>query len=652
MNKRREPDPNCVCQPDPSRPAMTDHRDCLLHTAFHETPALMAILAADGTVLEVSRSACEAAGFSPAQLPGCVFWQSPWWRGLQEEAYRVCGHVVEAREGRAVRFDCSYRTASGELRHSSFHLTPVRNRSGRVSHIVATGFDITERKKSADELHATHQRLRLAQKAAGTAAFEWDIKHNVNRWSREMEELYGLEAGAFGNGSYEKWLDLVFPEDRTLVERAAQESLKSGTFSAEWRVFKPADGQVRWIQARGKVLYDALGNPERMIGVNTDITQQTREAAARQESEERFRFTFEEAALGLAHVGLDGRWLHINRKLCEIVGYSREELLSMTFQDITYPDDLDADLAHVRDLLEGRAQRYSMEKRYIRKDGSLVWVNLTVSLLRDPEGTARYFISVIEDITARKQMEGALAQSCTELETQVSLRTSALRSLSNRLMQLQDEERRRIARELHDSVGQYLTAIAINLDLLARPDGLNQAELITESRQLLNHCLTEIRTLSHLLHPPLLDETGFASAAQWYVEGFARRSRVAVELHLAPLDRLPANVELVLFRVLQETLNNIHRHSGSNKAVVRLEFDGKQVALEVRDFGHGIPPDHLARFQSSGTGVGVGLAGIRERVSELAGKMDITSDPDGTTVKVFLPTPDKSAASGRFSAAG
>ncbi len=356
--------------------------------------------------------------------------------------------------------------------------------------------------------------------------------------------------------------------------------------------------------------------------------------AVRHESDEGFRYTFEEAALGMAHVGLDGRWLHINRKLCEIVGYTRDELLAMTFQDITHPDDLPADLAHAHDLLDGKADRYSMEKRYLRKDGSLVWVNLTASLLRDPDGTPRYFISVVEDITARKQMEEALARSCAELESQVAQRTSALRSLSNRLMQLQDEERRRIARELHDSVGQYLTALAINLDLLATPEGQNRATLVAESRQLLDHCLSETRTLSHLLHPPLLDETGFASAAQWYVEGFARRSGVDIQLRLPPLQRLPANVELMLFRVLQETLNNIHRHAESNKAEVSLDFDGRQVILEVRDFGQGIHPDRLERFRSSGTGVGVGLAGIRERVSELGGTMEISSGRGGTAVRV------------------
>ncbi len=361
------------------------------------------------------------------------------------------------------------------------------------------------------------------------------------------------------------------------------------------------------------------------------------QSAPRHESEERFRFTFEEAALGMAHVGLDGRWLRINRKLCEIVGYTREELLRMTFQDITYPEDLEKDMEHVSELLGGKVQRYSMEKRYIRKNRSLVWVNLTVSLLRDAEGAPLYFISVVEDISARKRMEEALASSYNELESQVAQRTSALRALSSRLMQLQDEERRRIARELHDSVGQYLTAIAINLDLMARSEGNDHAALVAESRELLNHSLSEIRTLSHLLHPPLLDETGLASAAQWYVEGFARRSGIAVEVDLPPLDRLPANIEMTLFRVLQESLNNIHRHAESTRAQVRIGLEDGRVILEVRDFGRGMQAERLERFRNSGTGVGVGLAGIHERVSELGGELEISSDHGGTIVKVSVP---------------
>jgi PAS domain S-box-containing protein len=619
-----------------------------LRAAFHEAPVLFALLDTDGTVIEVSRTACEASGFPQDQLNGLPFWRAPWWRNLPEEAAQLQAQIAEAALGRAFQSDCAYQIASGATRYASRFLSPVRDAFGDVSSIIALSFDITERKNAVDELQLTKERLSLAQKAGASGTFDWDIKNNRNVWSQEIEDLYGLEPGGFGTGTYEKWLELVFPDDRADAEAAVQNSLKSGILNGEWRILRPSDGQIHWLHARGKVLYDRDGRPERLIGVNTDITEHKHAATVRHESEERFRFTFEEAALGMAHVGLDGRWLRINRKLCEIVGYTREELLYMTFQEITHPDDLENDLAHVKELVEGKIQRYSIEKRYIRKDGSPVWVNLTVSLLRDPDGTPKYFISVVEDISVRKQMEEALTRSYSELETQVAQRTSALRLLSNRLMHLQDEERRRIARELHDSVGQYLTAIAINLDLLARPEGQNRTALIAECRQLLNHSLSETRTLSHLLHPPLLDETGFTSAAQWYVEGFARRSGIAVEMDLPPLERLPANTEIMLFRVLQETLNNIHRHSGSTRAEVRLLFDAESVTLEIRDFGRGIQPERLERFRNSGTGVGVGLAGIRERVSELGGAMEIDSTAGGTTVSVTVPA---STTTDRVSAA-
>jgi PAS domain S-box-containing protein len=616
--------------------------------AFHEAPVLLTLLETDGTVVEVSRTACEASGFVQHQFNGLPFWEAPWWRNLPEEVSELRAQIAEAALGHSFQRDCAYQIASGETRYASRVLSPVRDASGQVSRIFALGFDITDRKIALNELQLTKERLSLAQKAGASGTFDWDIKNNRNIWSQEIEDLYGLEPDGFGAGTYEKWLELVLPDDRSGAEAAVQNSLKSGILNGEWRILRPSDGQIHWLHARGKVLYDREGRPERLIGINTDITEQKRAAVARHESEERFRFTFEEAALGMAHVGIDGRWLRINRKLCEIVGYTREELLYMTFQEVTHPDDLENDLSHVKELVEGKIQRYSIEKRYIRKDGSPVWVNLTVSLLRDPEGTPTYFISVVEDISVRKQMEEQLSRSYIQLESQVAQRTSALRLLSNRLMHLQDEERRRIARELHDSVGQYLTAIAINLDLLARPEGQNRAALVAECRQLLNHSLSETRTLSHLLHPPLLDETGFTSAAQWYVEGFARRSGIVVHMDLPPLERLPANTEIMLFRVLQETLNNIHRHSGSTRAEVRLLFDLESVTLEIRDFGHGIQPERLERFRNSGTGVGVGLAGIRERVSELGGTMEIESTAGGTKVSVTVPVPN---AAGRVSAA-
>ena len=212
----------------------------------------------------------------------------------------------------------------------------------------------------------------------------------------------------------------------------------------------------------------------------------------------------------------------------------------------------------------------------------------------------------------------------------------SLRHLTARLLQMQDEERRKFSRELHDSLGQYLAGIKMNLDMFAR--GNPNPGLLASAMQLLDQSIAETRTISHLLHPPLLDEVGFASAAKWYVQGFSERSGVEVKLDIPDgIGRLPRTLELVLFRVLQEGLTNIHRHSRSSKAEVRFANSRDHVVLQIRDFGNGIPPESLKAFQSNGTNLGIGLSGMRERVRELAGHLEIQSDRSGTLIAATFP---------------
>jgi signal transduction histidine kinase len=236
----------------------------------------------------------------------------------------------------------------------------------------------------------------------------------------------------------------------------------------------------------------------------------------------------------------------------------------------------------------------------------------------------------------REQAEDALRRAHDALESLVEQRTAALRRLSARLLRVQDEERRRIARELHDSLGQYLTAAKINLDVLARTSG--DGAYLREAQQLIDRAISDTRTLSHLLHPPLLDEAGFTSAARWYVEGFGKRSGIRTSLEIPEgFDRLPSEIETALFRILQEALTNVHRHSGSRAVEVRLTRDLTFVALAIQDHGKGIPQDTLDRFKKSGTNVGVGLAGMRERIKELGGTFHLESGPKGTLLKAILP---------------
>jgi len=250
---------------------------------------------------------------------------------------------------------------------------------------------------------------------------------------------------------------------------------------------------------------------------------------------------------------------------------------------------------------------------------------------------------------SRRRQNETLHKSLGELEVKVQERTADLdvvnqnlRDLSARLLQMQDEERRRIARELHDSVGQMLAALGMNLsavrndiDHLART-----AATLTDSESLVQEMVTEVRTISHLLHPPLLDEAGLSSALRWYVDGFSQRSGIRVDLDMPDnFERLPVELETAIFRVVQECLTNIHRHSGSPTAKIRLRQRDHEAVVDIEDKGRGIPPHKLEQMAAAGA-PGVGVRGMQERLRQLGGKLDIESNAGGTRVKVRLPLPE------------
>jgi two-component system NarL family sensor kinase len=236
-----------------------------------------------------------------------------------------------------------------------------------------------------------------------------------------------------------------------------------------------------------------------------------------------------------------------------------------------------------------------------------------------------------------------LSHAYTELEALTAERTAELQNLTQHLLKVRDEERRKLARDLHDSTGQTLAALKISASLLEESCREVQAvqPIVSEVMQLADQAIEEIRTMSYLLHPPLLDEVGFACAAEWYIEGFAKRSGINVRADIvSPRERLPKSVEIALFRVLQESLTNVHRHSGASDASVHFLHVGDGVILEIRDFGKGIPEERLRLLQSASAKAGVGLAGMRERLRELNGKLEIESDCHGTSMRatVLLPS--------------
>lgn len=296
-----------------------------------------------------------------------------------------------------------------------------------------------------------------------------------------------------------------------------------------------------------------------------------------------------------------------------LYGWASEEVLNRSVHEILrteFPVPL-------LEILE--TDRWEGELRHTTKYGYQITVSSRWTTLRDRNGKSEGWLEINTDITARKRAE------------------ESARRLSGRILSLQDDERRRIARGLHDSLGQYLAALKMNLDVF-RTSKDDKAKLASDCAEIVDKCLNETRTISHLLHPPLLDEAGFDSAARWYVDGFSQRSGIKVNLNLPQkLSRMHRDVEVALFRAVQECLTNVHRHSGSSAVDVRLSLSAKQIRLEIKDDGRGIPQERLRSLNQGAADAGVGLAGMRERIRELGGSLEIRSERAGVTVIVRIP---------------
>jgi len=356
---------------------------------------------------------------------------------------------------------------------------------------------------------------------------------------------------------------------------------------------------------------------------------------------------------------LDGIITSWNKSAERLFGYSSAEAIGQNIT-IIIPEDRRGEEATILDRLRQGKRVDHFETVRVTKSGEPLHISLSISPIRDARGRIIGASKVARDITERKEAAEALRRSeekyralAESLDAEVRIRTAELeqsnadilrqseelRDLSHRLLVAQDEERRRVARELHDSAGQTVAALVMQLDRLI-PDCRRKdpefAKAVEDCRALAEQLNQEIRTTSYLLHPPMLDEIGLAASLSWYVNGFADRSGIDIRLDVPPnLERFPRDLELVVFRLVQECLTNIHRHSGSRSADIRLALDNGAVSLEIADCGNGISPKRLDEIQACGSGVGI--RGMRERVRQLQGRMHIASDGSGTKFSFVIP---------------
>lgn len=373
------------------------------------------------------------------------------------------------------------------------------------------------------------------------------------------------------------------------------------------------------------------------------------EASSLDLKEQIYRAIGESIDYGVWVCDAEGRNIYASPSFLKLVGLTQEQYSALGWAQILHPDDLEATVAAWEKCIS-EGSLWGCEHRFRTANGGWHYILARGVPIRDAQGKIVYWAGINLDVQHRKESEQQLLQWVETLESRVSQRTlelqnatEKLRELTGTLLQTQDEERRRIARELHDGVGQLVVAMSMTLsNIVGEKDKLSPEaqQTLEQSLALIDQASREIRTMSHLLHPPLLDEVGLDSALRWYIEGFSERSKIAVRTEMAAgfTDDLPRELALSVFRIVQESLTNIHRHSESSTALVKIDRTPGKITLIVEDQGKGVPADVQSKI-SSGEIAGVGLRGMRERIRQFGGQLEFHSSPQGTRITAILPVP-------------
>jgi PAS domain S-box-containing protein len=545
--------------------------------------------------------------------------------------------ALEEAVARRSELEYDYRVVrpDGTIRHIHSIARPMTSDDGSPFEYIGTAVEVTERRRSEAALRASEARFREIAENIREVFWVWDVDADrVSFVSPTYEDVFGRSCASL-YASFSSFLDAIHPDDRVRVEAAVRCSRGGMPTDEQYRVIRP-DGSMRWVRDRAFPVPETTGPVRRVVGVADDITERKDAEDGLQRSEGLLRLVLDALPVGVAVVDRSGDiilgnpasrriWAGAVRSGAE--RYAESKGWWHDTGEILAPEDW----ASARALSTGEISVNEVIDIQAF-DGVRKTLHNSAVPIRDAGGAITGAVVVNEDISASEAAERALKDSYGQMRT-----------LTGRLMRAQDDERRRIAQMLHETTAQDLAALKMLLGRLVRTSaGLGESErgILAESVSVADRTMTEIRTLSYLLHPPFLDETGLLPALRWYAAGFAKRSGIKVDLDLPEtFSRLPSDTETALFRVVQESLINIHRHAASEMARLRLRADDETLTLQIDDWGHGIPSASLEQILAGGGTAGVGIAGMSERIKQLGGRLDILSEGRGTTVRAVLPLP-------------